>query len=176
MRSRPMRACWTFGGRDLSAFRKQIESSRNAAGLQTGDNIESLGNLQAESDLAQMLSEAGESAERRVKAYGDLEASQLVLYGAGILGQTTLTRLRRLGIEPVAFADDTPDKQGRTISGLRVMKPLDAVAQFGGGTVFVVTILNPFSSFLAVERRLRQVTNTRVISFLHLAWAYPEEF
>src|SRR4051812_37803048 len=123
-----------------------------------------------------MLSEAGESAERRVKAYGDLEASQLVLYGAGTLGQTTLTRLRRLGIEPVAFADDTPDKQGRTISGLRVMKPLDAVAQFGGGTVFVVTILNPFSSFLAVERRLRQVTNTRVISFLHLAWAYPEEF
>lgn len=99
-----------------------------------------------------------------------------MLYGAGNLGRTVLARLRRLGVEPVAFADDTPGKQGRVIDGLTVMTPSEAVARFGARTVFAVTILNPFASFLEVERRLRRLTNARVIPFLHVAWSYPDEF
>jgi FkbM family methyltransferase len=135
-----------------------------------------MGDPQVELALNQMLAERIESAEQRAKSCRDLGEESLVLYGAGNLGQTVLARLRQLGVEPVAFADDTPDKQGQMIHGLRVMAPSDAVARFGAQTVFAVTILNPFSSFLEAEQRLRQLTNARIIPFLHIAWSYPEEF
>lgn len=135
-----------------------------------------MGDLQIESDLDQLLGEGVESARRRAESGGDLRGEPLVLYGAGNLGRSVLARLRRVGVEPVAFADDTPDKQGRVLDGLSVVTPAEAVARFGAQTVFVVTILNPFSSYLEVERRLRRLTDARVIPFLRVAWSYPEEF
>src|ERR1700749_3207588 len=117
-----------------------------------------------------------ESAALRARARRDLEGAPLVLYGAGNLGRMVLARLRRIGLEPAAFADDTPSKQGGVIEGLPVLPPPEASARFGPRAVFAVTILNPFASYLQTERRLRQLFDARVVPFLHLAWAYPEEF
>ncbi len=85
-----------------------------------------------------------------------------------------LGRLRKAGVEPVAFTDDTPEKQGQSIDGLTVMSPRIAFEQFGARLVFVVTILNPLVNFMTARRRLQELGAVRVISFLHLAWRYPE--
>ena len=131
---------------------------------------------QVEQDLDEMLGESLEMARQRARLCLALGDAPLVLYGAGNLGRTVLARLRQVGVEPVAFADDTPAKQGQTIDGLRVMTPQEAVAEVGIHAVFAVTILNPLLSFLEAERRLRQLTKARVIPFLSIAWSYPERF
>jgi FkbM family methyltransferase len=56
------------------------------------------------------------------------------------------------------------------------MTPRQAVERAQKPVVFVVTILNPLLSFVAAKERLTQFANARVISFLHLAWRYPESF
>jgi FkbM family methyltransferase len=97
----------------------------------------------------------------------------IVLYGAGTLGRTFLRRLRSVGVEPVAFADDTPGKQGQTIDGLPVRSPADAAAQCGTRATFVVTILNAALPFLEARRRLQALTTAPVLSFAHIARRHP---
>jgi FkbM family methyltransferase len=103
-------------------------------------------------------------------------ADQVVLYGAGGLGTTALKNLRRAGVNPVAFADDTPEKQGKVVQGLPVMTPAIAVERFGERLVFVVTIMNPKLRFLEARRRLKSLTNQPVLSFLHVARKFPQTF
>jgi FkbM family methyltransferase len=64
----------------------------------------------------------------------------LVLFGAGNLGRLTLARLRTLGIEPLAYADNSKSLQGTEINGVRVLSVEDAVAQYNDRATFVVTI------------------------------------
>ena len=92
------------------------------------------------------------------------------------MGRAVLARLRAVGVGPVAFADDTPAKQVQIIDGLPVMRPLEAREKFGQEIVFIVTILNPLLNFLTARRRLQELTDARVVSFLHLAWRYPDTF
>lgn len=127
--------------------------------------------------LEALLSEAPQAAEERMaeQACQDQKGNELyALYGAGELGREMLRRVREAGVEPVAFADDTPEKQGQSIDGLKVMSPQTALERFGAGLVFVVTILNPRINFVtARRRRLQELPAMRVISFLHLAWRFP---
>jgi FkbM family methyltransferase len=85
-----------------------------------------------------------------------------------------LSRLRGSGIEPVAFADETPSKQGQSLDGVPILGLADAVARYANNAVFAVTILNPDLRFLEAERRLRQHGVRSVISFLHLARHFPD--
>jgi len=131
----------------------------------------------AEEQLAELLSESPEAAARRMAEQaraGETGHERYALHGAGELGREMLKRLRAAGVEPVAFTDDTAEKQGRTIDGLTVMSPCTACERFGAGLVFVVTILNPLVNFVTARRRLRESGAARVISFLHLAWRYPQ--
>lgn len=129
-----------------------------------------------EQELDALLGESAEAARQRAASHFVLGDAPLVLYGAGNLGQSVVTRLRRAGVEPAAFADDTPAKQGTTIEGLRVMPVREVVKRFGRQTVFAVTIFNPQTSFLAIARRVREATDSRIVSFMSLAWRYPEHF
>lgn len=125
--------------------------------------------------LEALLSETPQEADRRMveQAGGDQSGDALyALYGAGELGREMLRRVREAGVEPVAFADDTPEKQGSSIDGLKVMSPRMALERFGPGLVFVVTILNPRINFMTARRRLQELSALRVISFLHLAWRH----
>jgi FkbM family methyltransferase len=132
-----------------------------------------------ESQLDELLAEspaaAGERMARQVGA--QTNRHQLyALYGAGQLGRMVLAKLREVGVNPVAFADDTANKQGGTIDGLPVLSPQDAAEKFGKRLVFVVTILNPQLNFLTARQRLSELSDEPVLSFLHLAWSYPETF
>jgi len=133
--------------------------------------------LSGERELDELLAESPEAARLRVLSHALPKNTPLVLYGAGNLGRFTAQRLRQAGVTPAAFADDTPGKQGQTIAGLAVLSPQAALEKFGAATVFVVTIHNPAASFVKVRRRLQQqLPGARVISFLALAWAYPDIF
>lgn len=101
---------------------------------------------------------------------------EIVLYGAGNLGALTLRNLRQVGVNPIAFADDTPEKQGQIINGIPVMSAAGAVDRFGDKLVFVVTIMNPKLRFLDARKRLKSLTTQPVYSFLHVAHLYPEAF
>jgi FkbM family methyltransferase len=136
-----------------------------------------MGKSTTEQELDELLAEGREAARLRAEGkFSLLETDVLALYGAGTLGQTVLEKLRLVGIEPVAFADDTPEKQGQLIAGLPVMTAQSIAEKYGARVIFVVTILNPMLRFVAAKRRLEQLTQARVISFLNLAWKYPEAF
>jgi FkbM family methyltransferase len=131
----------------------------------------------AEEELDELLSETPEAAARRMAEQaraGETGHELYALHGAGELGGEMLRRLRRAGVEPVAFTDDTAGKQGQALDGLEVMSPRAAREKFGARLVFVVTILNPLLNFVTARRRLEELGDIRVISFLHLAWRYPE--
>jgi FkbM family methyltransferase len=133
----------------------------------------------AQEQLDRLLAETLDHARGRREqefAWFDKELHPLALYGAGTLGRSVLKRLRVLGIEPVAFADDTPEKQGDLVDGVEVMTPSEVVRRFSADTIFVVTILNPQLSFLKAKEKLHAGSTSRVVSFLSLAWRYPEVF
>ncbi len=133
----------------------------------------------SQAELNTLLSEPYDLAAQRMtrQARAHETGNELyALYGAGQLGRTVLAYLRAVGVEPVAFADDTPAKQGQMVDGLPVMSPQQAALKFGQRLVLVVTILNPQLNFLTARRRLQKLTEARVISFLHLAWRYPDSF
>ena len=130
-----------------------------------------------EAELEELLGESPAAAAERMARQARAHASGhelYALYGAGQLGRMVLAKVREVGVEPVAFADDTPEKQGGTIDGLPVLSPQDAFEKFGARLTFVVTILNPQLNFVTASRRLRELTDRPVLSFLHLAWSYPE--
>lgn len=132
-----------------------------------------------ETELEELL--AADPAETVARAVGPLRglddgSGRVALYGAGTLGRQVLERLRRAGGEPAAFADDTPGKQGQEVDGVPVMRPREAAERFGEGLVFVVTILNPALRFTEAKARLERETHRPALSFLNLAWKYPEAF
>jgi FlaA1/EpsC-like NDP-sugar epimerase len=83
-----------------------------------------------ETQLEQLLSEPlAAIIQREQDAFDQLTAphgDELVLFGAGGLGKRTLSGLRRLGIEPLAFADSNPALWGTSIDGVSVMSPQSA--------------------------------------------------
>jgi FkbM family methyltransferase len=132
-----------------------------------------------EEELDALLRESPQAAKRRMDqvAHASIKGDEsFVLYGAGQFGRTVLARLRAVGVEPVAFADDTKEKQGQVIDGLPVLSPREVGERFGAGTVIVVTILNPKLNFVTARRRLSEVAQRPIVSFLGLAWRYPQTF
>lgn len=103
-----------------------------------------------------------------------LERLGIVLYGAGNLGRSILRRLRSADIWPLAFADDTPAKRGKTIDGLEIFAPEDILPKFGSDIVFVVTILNPALRFLDAKESLHRRTGRTALSVFELGRAFPD--
>jgi FkbM family methyltransferase len=126
--------------------------------------------------LDELLGEVGDHQAGGTPGRDTLAPSNqpLILFGAGHLGRTMLAGLRKIGIEPAAFADDTPSKSGTMLDGVCVLAPEDAASRFGRDSAWVVTILNPEHRYLQSRHRLRQMGCRRISSFLHLAWQHPE--
>jgi len=60
---------------------------------------------------------------------------RVLIYGAGDGGELLLRELmqnRDLGMLPVGFVDDDPQKQGRVIHGVRVLGPVDRLSELAG--------------------------------------------
>lgn len=94
---------------------------------------------------------------------------RFVLFGAGRLGQFTLTGLRKSGIEPVAFADNNPRLWNTTVNGLKTFSPQEAVSQFKNSAVFVITV---YTSQPVWQQLLG--LGVQALSFAALARHYPD--
>lgn len=129
-----------------------------------------------------ILAEDPASAQSRERsAFDDAAgrcAGSIVLYGAGNLGRKVLQGLRSNNLAPLAFADNNPALQGKTIEGVPVFAPADAVRQFGKHSVFVVCVWHP-----ARDRGMQTIIDTlqdmgaaRVVPFVWLFWKYADTF
>jgi FkbM family methyltransferase len=139
---------------------------------------EQIGN-EIRAQLERLLAEPPDAAAERLTRFAErhrAEPLRYVLYGAGQLGRKVLNKLRAAGVEPLAFADDTPEKVGQTIDGLAVGSPQDVIRQFGAEVTFIVTILNPRLNFLKARERILRITTVRTLSLLDISWIYPDQF
>jgi len=104
--------------------------------------------------------------------------NRLVLFGAGNLGRKTLAGLRKVGIEPLAFADNNPTLWSTSLDGLQVLSPQDAARKFGQTATFVITIWRANGGDRQAVRRkqLIDLNCTNVTSFGFLYWKYPSTF
>jgi FkbM family methyltransferase len=122
---------------------------------------------------------AGETPEARVERWQGLfdrvaaaGASGVALFGTGQFGEWVLGRLRKAGVEPCCFCDNSPARWGTRMHGVEVLSPADAVQRFGQTASFVVTIYNGS----AVRRQLREMGCRQVLPAALLFWKYPGEF
>lgn len=104
--------------------------------------------------LSRLLSQTGES---------------FVLFGAGRLGQIALSGLRKAGITPLAFVDNSPKLWGQNIAGVEIVSPHDAKQRYERTAIFVITVYTSSP----VRRQLSDL-GVKFISFAELAWNYPD--
>jgi FkbM family methyltransferase len=135
-----------------------------------------------EARLETLLAETAQSARLREKnAFDELATPferSLILFGAGGFGKRTLAGLRKVGIEPLAFADNNSSLWGSSVDGLPVISPQGAAERFGRSAAFVITIWNGHLQD-RTSARARQLTGLgccRVIPFGFLYWKYPHAF
>jgi UDP-GlcNAc:undecaprenyl-phosphate GlcNAc-1-phosphate transferase len=81
------------------------------------------------------------------------EGKRVLIYGAGDGGELLLRELmqnRELGLYPVGFVDDDPQKEGRVIHGIRVLGPLDRLGELADREKVDEVVVS--TGKLAVER------------------------
>jgi len=131
-----------------------------------------------ENELNLLLSEDISSVVAREKTDFDRLVSpferSLVLVGAGNLGRQVLARLRKDGIEPLAFADNNPTLHGKSIDGIEVLSREQAAEIYGSSAAFIVTIWNTDHSFIQTRKELVELNCKKVVSTVTLRWKYPE--
>ncbi len=80
-------------------------------------------------------------------------ARRVLIYGAGDGGELLVREIqnnRELGLYPVGFVDDDPQKQGRVIHGVRVLGPLERLGELAGAAHAHEVVIS--TSKLAAER------------------------
>jgi FkbM family methyltransferase len=101
----------------------------------------------------------------------------LLLFGAGNLGRRTLVGLRRIGVEPLAFVDNSGSLQDTLVEGLRVLSPEDA-ARDSPRAVVVVAIWTPYGplAYPSIAAQMSALGCSRTVPFVPLFWKHQEEF
>ncbi len=104
--------------------------------------------------------------------------NSLVLFGAGGIGRKTVAGLQKLGIEPLAFADNNPKLWGQRLQGVEVMSPQEACSRYAKTAAFVVTIWcgEGWDRMRDRVRFLRDLGGEYVVSFGPLYWKNPGIF
>lgn len=144
--------------------------SINSAVLGLEEEVEA---LLHESSNAAIARERNEF-DRITQSYSD----KIVLFGAGGMGRRKLAGLRRVGIAPIAFADNNPSIQGKNVDGIPVLSPIEAARQHGSNAVFVITIWSSFSKD-RMRHRIQQLESLGcecVVPAGLLSWKFPDVF
>jgi len=132
--------------------------------------------------LERLLAESVPDAMARESSrYRDLAGDPsrpVVLLGSGGLGRRTLSGLRAIGREVVAFTDNSPSRWGSEVDGVPVISPDDAARRYGESAVFVVSIWRAEGGFRtsALVDELRARGCRRVARIGELYWAHPSQF
>ncbi len=130
-------------------------------------------------ELDRILSEPLSSVrERENSAFDNLLAgcgNRLVLFGAGNLGRKVLQCLRSIGVEPLAFADNSPSKWGSQVDGVPVLSPKDAAAQYGGSALFLIAIWSLGHYYRDSRTQLESMGCAYVDSTAFLRWKFADQ-
>src|SRR5581483_2617023 len=132
--------------------------------------------------LDALLREDGHAAQERERISFDRLAhpfsDRIVLFGAGGLGRRTLANLRRLDLQPLAFADNNSALWNTSIDGIPVYSIAKAAELHGDNAVFVVTIWGSQARDRMSDRiqQLRDRGCKRVVPAGLLFWKFPEVF
>lgn len=102
--------------------------------------------------------------------------NRVVLFGAGNLGKRTLKELRGIGIQPLAFSDNSRERWGSTIDGCPILPPAEAAARYGADALFIVTIWNAAHWFVETLKQLRSLGCKHVSSYSPVYWRFSETF
>jgi FkbM family methyltransferase len=131
----------------------------------------------AKEALRVLLAESVDSASERAQSAFDRVAMgrPIVLIGAGNLGRKCLAALRKNGVEPLAFTDNSPAKQGLAVDGLPVLSPAQAAAQYRDRAAFVVTICSPGHRFARTRAQFAALGCSAIMHAMPLCWKFPEE-
>lgn len=97
---------------------------------------------------------------------------KLVLFGAGPLGQATLSGLRKISIHPLCFCDNNSSLWESSVDGMEVLSPAAAVERYKDSAAFVVTVYNGSNP----RRQLRDMGCQCVVHFAALYWKYADQF
>lgn len=104
-------------------------------------------------------------------------SEQIVLFGAGALGQKILKGLRTKGITPIAFCDNNPALWNQKVEGLPILSAPDATSRFGRSAVFVVCVWHP--SKRGMRHHIQQLQNggcKAVLPFTEIYLRFPDTF
>ena len=125
-------------------------------------------------NLSLVVHRENTSFDELTKPFGN----RIVLFGAGGLGRKTLSGLRKIGIDPLAFTDNNSRLWNTFVDGLQVLSPQDAAGQFGKTATFITTIWHGNSQDRQATRlkQLIDLNCVNIISFGHLFWKYPSIF
>ena len=127
--------------------------------------------------LEELLSEPVDIArERASRVLPPLDDAPLLLHGAGNIGTRVLASLRARGVRPAGFIDLAPDKHGRFVEGLPILRPEDALTRFGLDARVLVTVLNTHHAFAATRNAYAAMGASHVISLLAYLWSAPDGF
>jgi hypothetical protein len=123
--------------------------------------------------LEQVFAELGseETVRRRETAMfarlaGD--ATKAVIFGCGPLGRVILAGARAAGLDLVAFADNNQSLWGRSLDGVAIMSPADAVSRHSRDAFFVVGVYN--SS--APRKQLGDLGCERIVPYPAFFWRF----
>jgi len=127
-------------------------------------------------ELDRVLSEPLSRVREREKSAFDTLltgcGNRLVLFGAGNLGRKVLQCVRSIGVEPLAFADNSQSKWGSHVDGVPVLSPKDAAARYGASATFLVTIWSLGHFYPESRAMLEGMGCTRVESTASLRWKF----
>jgi FkbM family methyltransferase len=101
---------------------------------------------------------------------------RVVLFGAGNFGRKCLSKLRSLGIEPLAFIDNNPAVWGNNIEGIDIVSPETAAENYGQDALFIITIFSRENDLNIVRQQLKEIGCAHVICCVSLLWCYSEKF
>jgi len=125
-------------------------------------------------DVASVIQREQTAFDRALKS----PAQRLVLFGAGGLGKKTLAGLRKVGVEPLAFADNNPALWNKKMDGLLVLPVEEAVRRHGHEAAFIVTIWKGEATDRMAQRiqQLLDLGCATVLPFGPLFWKYADVF
>jgi len=133
-----------------------------------------------ERELDDILSEPRSSVVERERNTLDqlLAASnhRVVLFGAGNLGRQTLTCLRGIGVDPLAFSDNNAKIWNTSIENVPVFSPSEAAERFGRDALFLVTIWSPNHWYTETLRQLSMLGCERVAPISAVHWRFEDHF
>lgn len=98
--------------------------------------------------------------------------SNIVLFGAGMLGRKVLSALAQIGIRPVAIADNNIQLHGTEIGSVSITSPSAAAERWGSTALFIVTIYRSTGDGGMADRIrfLKELGCSHVTTFVQLGW------